>query len=158
MVFRSLEYVAKMYLYMARNREWRDPGGKFPPVLSFVLYSGSAPWRTPASIAEKAPASSAQVARMQTAHVCGVLDAVFSQIVEATEALRQEGHRQGRMEERVELAVRLAAKKFGTETAVQLRDILTSAVPEQVAVAAEMLLECHTSEEFLARVSGDNAA
>lgn len=74
MAFRSLEYISKAYLHMARNRDWRDPGGKIPPVLSFVLYNGAAPWRDAVSVAEMAPPPLAEAAEMQTVHRCGMLD------------------------------------------------------------------------------------
>ena len=62
---------------------------------------------------------------------------------------RTEGQAEGRAEGQAEVVRRLAARKFGAETAERLAVI---ADPERVGEVGEWLLECESGEELLARV------
>ena len=67
---------------------------------------------------------------------------------------RMEGHAQGRTEGRATLVCRLAALKFGPETAEQLSQLLEGiADPGRVARVGERIIECETGAELLSRVA-----
>ena len=69
--------------------------------------------------------------------------------------LRAEGQAEGRVEGQAEVVRRLAARKFGAETAERLvgRPAVI-ADPERVGEVGEWLLECDSGEELLDRVEG----
>ena len=61
---------------------------------------------------------------------------------------------QGRVEGQAAVMRRMAARKFGPETADRLAERLTKVEdPERVVEVGEWLLECETEEELLARVT-----
>ena len=61
---------------------------------------------------------------------------------------------QGRMEGQTDLMRRLAARKFGAETAERLTGRLEEITdPERTAEIGEWLLECDSGEELLDRVA-----
>ena len=63
----------------------------------------------------------------------------------------ERGIEQGRTEERA-LLERMAASRFGTDTAQRLSAVLADvADPERLAEVGEWLVRCETAEEFLAR-------
>ena len=71
---------------------------------------------------------------------------------------RVEGRAEGRVEGRVEgqaaVMRRLAARKFGRETADRLAGQLAKIPdPERLGEVGEWLLDCKTEEELLARVA-----
>ena len=66
---------------------------------------------------------------------------------------RVEGRMEGRTEGRSEVVRRMAARKFGAETAERLAGRLAEiADPERVGEVSDWLLECESGEELLARV------
>ena len=80
---------------------------------------------------------------------------------------RAEGRSEGRTEGQVEVVRRMAARKFGAETAERLAGRLAEiADPERVGEVGEWLLECESGEDLLDRVArlcessanGDGAA
>ena len=61
---------------------------------------------------------------------------------------------QGRTEGQIAVMRRLAARKFGPETADRLAERLTKVEdPERVVEVGEWLLDCGSGEELLARVA-----
>ena len=67
---------------------------------------------------------------------------------------RVEGMTEGRMEGQIAVMRRLAARKFGPETADRLTERLTKVEdPERVVEVGEWLLDCGSGEELLARVA-----
>ena len=67
---------------------------------------------------------------------------------------RAEGQAEGRAQGERELLLRLAARKFGTDTAQQLNLLLEQAAdPDLLALAGIRIIECETAAEFLERVS-----
>ena len=70
----------------------------------------------------------------------------------------REGLEQTRAEQRV-LLVRMAASRFGTDTAERLSTVLADvADPERLAEVGEWLVRCETAEEFLARAESVRGA
>ena len=69
--------------------------------------------------------------------------------------LRTEGRTEGQAEGQAEVVRRLAARKFGAETAERLAGRLAEiADPKRVIEVGEWLLECDSGEELLGRVEG----
>ena len=67
---------------------------------------------------------------------------------------RVEGRAEGRTEGQIAVMRRLAARKFGPETADRLAERLTKVEdPERVVEVGEWLLECDSGEALLARVA-----
>ena len=67
---------------------------------------------------------------------------------------RTQGRTEGRTEGRVEVVRRLAARKFGAETAERLAGRLAEiADPERAVEVGEWLLECESGEDLLDRVA-----
>ncbi|MDE0458149.1 MAG: hypothetical protein OXI15_12725, partial [Chromatiales bacterium] len=65
-----------------------------------------------------------------------------------------EGRTEGRTEGQAAVICRLAARKFGPETAERLAERLAEVEdPERVVEVGEWLLECDNAEELLARVA-----
>ena len=70
----------------------------------------------------------------------------------------ERGIEQGRTEERA-LLERMAASRFGTDTAQRLSAVLVEiADPERLAEVGEWLVRCETAEEFLARAESVRGA
>ena len=70
----------------------------------------------------------------------------------------REGIEQGRAEERT-LLERMAASRFGTDTAERLSSVLADvADPERLAEVGEWLVRCETAEDFLARAESVRGA
>ena len=70
----------------------------------------------------------------------------------------ERGIEQGRAENRVLLA-RMAASRFGTDTAQRLSSVLAEiADPERLVEVGEWLVRCETAEEFLARAESVRGA
>ena len=68
---------------------------------------------------------------------------------------RAEGQAEGRAEGQVELMRRMAARKFGYDTAERLAERLERVRDsEHVAEIGEWLIECESSEELLERLEG----
>ena len=64
-----------------------------------------------------------------------------------------EGHAEGRLEGHVEIMRRVAARKFGAETARRLAERLAHVPdPERVVEVGDWLVECERGEELLERV------
>ena len=71
---------------------------------------------------------------------------------------REQGLEQGRAEERA-LLERMAASRFGADTAQRLSSVLAEILdPEQLAEVGEWLVRCETAEAFLARAESVRAA
>ena len=67
---------------------------------------------------------------------------------------RVEGLTEGRMEGQIAVMRRLAARKFGRETAERLAEQLTKIPdPERLGEVGEWILECDSGEALLARVA-----
>ena len=67
---------------------------------------------------------------------------------------RTEGRLEGRMEGQVAVMRRLAARKFGPETADRFAERLAKlSDPEQAGEVGEWILECDSGETLLARVA-----
>lgn len=76
---------------------------------------------------------------------------VVERVSEWPKQWMREGLEQGRAEERA-LLERMAASRFGTDTAELLSAVLAeTADPERMAEVGEWLVRCETAEEFLAR-------
>ena len=70
------------------------------------------------------------------------------------ERSRVEGRAEGRVEGQADVMRRLAARKFGPETADRLAERLADIPdPERLGEVGEWLLECDSAEELLARVA-----
>ena len=252
MIFRNLEYVARIYRFLKANKQWQNLDGTLPAVLSNVLHVGSKPWGAPTSLAVLAPPGSPEAAQRQTLHLHGMLDAMsvpepdlppddtllrwlvdlvrdwrnlapvtdalathyggpehaglregyavwakeaaramdlapaaieriaarirhpkkgddmFWQAEEAARELRREGREQGLEQGRAQgleqgladkraLVVRLAGRRFGSETAERLRRVLAASGPEAVDQAADAVVDCDTGDKLLARTSNGAA-
>ncbi len=67
---------------------------------------------------------------------------------------RIEGRVEGRAEGQIAVMCRLAARKFGPETADQLAEQLEKIPdPERLGEVSEWILECDSGEELLDRVA-----
>ena len=77
------------------------------------------------------------------------------QLAPQLERSRVEGRAEGRAEGQVAVMRRMAARKFGAETAERLAGRLAElADPERAVEIGEWLIECESGEELLARVEG----
>ena len=68
---------------------------------------------------------------------------------------RQEGEARGRRLEWRATLVRLARRKFGSETAEELAALLEGAAElERVAEVADLIIDCGSGRDFLAQAAG----
>ena len=74
-------------------------------------------------------------------------------LVQGIEQGIEQGRKQGLAHERA-LLRRMAASRFGADTAERLEEVLAGvADPERLAEAGEWLVRCETGDELLARVN-----
>ena len=67
---------------------------------------------------------------------------------------RAEGHAKGRAEGQIAVVHRMAARKFGPQTAERLTERLTEiSDPEQVGDISDWLIDCDDADALLARVA-----
>ena len=65
-----------------------------------------------------------------------------------------EGHRlKGREEQGRVLVLRLASRKFGTETGKRLADLVGSMGPEQLVRVGDAVVDCDTGDALLAEAA-----
>ena len=71
--------------------------------------------------------------------------------------LLEEGRAEGRAQGQMELMRRMAARKFGGETASRLAERLEPVhEADRIAEIGEWLIECESGEELLARLEGEH--
>ena len=78
---------------------------------------------------------------------------MYTQIEEEMARLRAEGHREGRRDEAKTL-LRLVAKKFGADAAVELSGVIGGMDGrEELDATADAIIECDTVAELIARLA-----
>ena len=78
---------------------------------------------------------------------------MYTQIEEEMARLRDEGHREGRRDEAKTL-LRLVAKKFGADAAVELSGLIGGMDGrDELDATADAIIECDTVAELVARLA-----
>ena len=139
MALRIVVYTGLLYQELARNKApVLDEHRRLPTVLPVVLYNGEDPWEATDEVSEW-PKQWAREGREQ-----GMREGLEQGI--------EQGFERGLAHERA-LLRRMAASRFGADTAERLSEVLADiADPERLAEVGEWLVRCDTGGEFLARV------
>ena len=105
-----------------------------------------------------APGRSAQATRPVAENRTEAQTMLRERVKEWNMQLLEEGRAEGRAEGQVELMRRMAARKFGYDTAERLAERLERVRDsEHVAEIGEWLIECESSEELLERLEGGHS-
>ena len=172
MALRILTYTCLTYEELIRRGEVR-PGNKLPPLLPVAVYNGWPRWRAATDVAELIAPMTAPLAQYLPSFRYLLLDlqrigeqgsdsrdlVTSPGIVERDPTpenlqrilggLRDQVHRDG---ERA-LVQRLAARKFGAETAERLTRILEDRTdPDRLDEVVDAIIDCDSGPELFARV------
>ena len=165
MPMRILLETALVYEELAKEPEVQKRR-KLPPVLPIVVYLGAKPWDAPTRLEEMLAEEAMAELRELEDLASPVVETWWA--AERREARRKgleegrrEGRRQGRQEgeararlERRATLVRLARRKFGSETAEGLAALLEGAADlEGVAEVADLIIDCGSGRDFLAQAA-----
>ena len=168
---------------MRNNAPVLDAARRLPDVFPVVLYNGTTPWKAPREFADLVQPAGLALETYRPSQRYHVLDehhvaegeklaaemtledmrmTVVERVSEWPKQWMREGFErgieQGRTEERA-LLERMAASRFGTDTAQRLSAVLVEiADPERLAEVGEWLVRCETAVEFIARAESVRSA